>query len=133
MKKIMFGLAAAIAMVAAADIESSNIVGYQTKNSVAGLNFIAPNFVSVGANTVRLGDIVLSGENTTGFADNVQILDADGNVEVGYMWTAAGDIFDNACWVDDAQQDASNVEVPAGLGLLLSTENADVTVTVSAK
>ena len=40
MKKIMFGLAAAIAMVAAADIVSANVVGYQNKALDAGKFYI---------------------------------------------------------------------------------------------
>ena len=50
MKKIMFGLAAAIAMVAAADIESSNTVGYTSKAVEAGKFYlVGVQFNEVGA------------------------------------------------------------------------------------
>ena len=69
MKKIMFGLAAAIAMVAAADIESQNVVGYTTGTSGADNNFVTIPFAQVSYNTSDIQQIKISdgGAGTIGW------------------------------------------------------------------
>ena len=61
MKKIMFGIAAAIAVSAlATDVESSNVVGYTGATSGADNNFITVPFNAVGYNTADIQQIKIS-------------------------------------------------------------------------
>ena len=70
MKKIMFGIAAAIAVSAlATDVESSNVVGYTGATSGADNNFITVPFNAVGYNTADIQQIGISddGAGTIGW------------------------------------------------------------------
>ena len=70
MKKIMFGLAAAVAVGAlAAGVESSNTVGYTTATSGSDNNFITVPFNAVGFNTADIQQINISdgGAGTIGW------------------------------------------------------------------
>ena len=70
MKKIMFGIAAAIAVSAlATDVQSSNVVGYTGATSGADNNFITVPFNAVGYNTADIQQIGISddGAGTIGW------------------------------------------------------------------
>ena len=60
MKKIIFGMAAAAAVSAFAQIESANVVGYNTGSTGADNNFITIPFSDVGYNTTDIQAIKLS-------------------------------------------------------------------------
>ena len=77
MKKIMFGLGAALALVACADIESSNVVGYTTKAADKG------KFLILGAGFQQVGGSMA----VNGLLSGVQGVDFD--EEGTFMATAA--------------------------------------------
>lgn len=99
------------------------VVGYQTKNTVAGFNFMAPTFENVSGGAVSVQDITLSGENALEYVDNLQILDEGGATSSMYYWTADG-------WFDENGEKATETIAP-GAGVLISTLMEDVKVTFS--
>ena len=138
MKKLMFGMVAAAAMVAGADVESSNIVGYldQEMTYSMGYNFIIPTFTDVNSATATYN------------LDNVQVVNGDGSgmteAIIGYTsdatlsgdeyyWNTAADTFagpEEDCWVNGVMGDqkVTSVTLPLGTGLYLylGTEGASV-------
>ena len=124
MKKIMFGLAAAIAMVAAADIESANIVGYTSKTAGANLNWYAPQFFTVGANTTDINGIKLDdgGTGVVGWGDSMQIVGPLGNPSAAYSyWDASMDPNGEAtgCYWGDDECNAVSVTLQPGDGFAI--------------
>ena len=100
MKKIMFGLAAAIAMVAAADIESSNIVGYTTQNADKGKFII----VGTGFEAVKGGTAineVLSGVQGVDFDEDGAFMDTAAQVQIPNGVGYDTYYFLNDGWYDD--------------------------------
>ncbi len=116
-------------------MESDNIVGYQTKASVAGFNFVTPTFDAVdGTGAVALQDIAISGENLTDSVDNLQILDEGGATTATYFYMSTGLTgFATDGWVDVDSWALADSTVPFGAGVLLDTANADVTVTFAGQ
>lgn len=100
------------------------MVGYQTKNTVAGFNFIAPTFENVAEGGVDIQDIKLS-EGAAEYSDNIQLLDVGGATTEMYLYTADG-------WIDADTFELANKKVKAGASVLINTENA-ITVTLSGK
>ena len=115
MKKIMFGLAAAIAMVAAADIVSANIVGYSTKSIDAGKYYlIGVQFNKTGADagSISMDDLislpatVAPGTYDADFAGapEILVLNAAGGYNKFYYISDATDDNDVPlgynCWAD---------------------------------
>ena len=89
MKKLMFAVAAMAAGIAVADITSSNIVGYSNKAAEGNLNFYAPQFVTVGCNTIDIQDIELKDtEGMVGYGDSMQIIGPLGNATKSYSYWA---------------------------------------------
>ena len=126
MKKIMFGLAAAIAMVAAADIESSNIVGYQMTDSVAGFNFYSPMFKPVGADAVKIQAIKLV-EGATAWADNIQVLDEGGATIAQYYYATADESgLDDDGWMTPEGDALADVTLAAGQSVIVETSDVAV-------
>ena len=99
-------------------------MGYQTKNTVAGFNFIAPTFENVAEGGVDIQDIKLS-EGAAEYSDNIQLLDVGGATTEMYLYTADG-------WIDADTFELANKKVKAGASVLINTENA-ITVTLSGK
>ena len=64
-------------------IESANIVGCQTKDTVTGFNFVIPTFKAVNGGAIHIQDIKIA--NTTDWADNIQVLDEDGAGVAAYF------------------------------------------------
>ena len=87
MKKLMIVAAAAMGLAAFGDIESSNVVGYQQKETVTGFNFVIPTFDVVGGGKVNIQDIKIEG--ATDWADNIQILDEGGAGIAQYIYATA--------------------------------------------
>ena len=114
MKKIMFGLAAAIAMVAAADIESSNVVGYQNKALDAGKFYILGVQFEGMDGTMDINKIVsgLSGVDYdedgafTATAPHIQVPNVKGGYDLyyylnnGYYVDAQGNDAEKPGWCD---------------------------------
>jgi hypothetical protein len=87
MKKMLtLGAIAACASVFA--LESANIVGYNNTAARAGLNWYAPQFLTVGANTTDINAIQLDdgGAMSVGWGDNMQIVGPLGNPETTYLY-----------------------------------------------
>ena len=100
------------------------MVGYQTKDTVAGFNFIAPTFENVTTSGVDIQDIKLVGDATE-YSDSIQILDDGGATTETYLWTADG-------WIDLNTFEAANKSLNAGSSVLIDTANA-IKVTMSGK
>ena len=117
----------------AADVVSSNIVGYQKVTLQPGFNFVAPQFTAVGGDSIDLQSIRLdvADEDATG-DDNIQILDEGGATLATYYWNPA-DWFggEKSGWVDD-NGELADVELQNGLGILIDSAD-DATVTVSGE
>ena len=87
MKKVMFGLACAAAVIAVADIESSNIVGYTTIDITKSYSILAINFETTTCGEIAINDAFPKCEGmTTGgavtAADSIQVMKDDGTYEV---------------------------------------------------
>lgn len=86
MKKMLAVCAACmVAGLASADVTSDNIVGFISTPSVEGFNWVAPDFNTVGADTIALSNISISDGNQGGIGwgtEILQILD-DGGAVIG--------------------------------------------------
>ena len=100
------------------------MVGYQTKDTVSGFNFIAPTFEKVSDSGVDIQDIKLDGD-VSEYADSIQVLDEGGAGVEQYLWTADG-------WIDINTFEVASKTIPAGGSILVDTANS-VTVTMSGK
>ena len=118
----------------AAEVVSSNIVGYQKVTLQEGFNFVAPQFNIVGGGDLDLQSIKLdvSDDEATG-NDNIQILDADGNPVAQYYWyPAAWFGGTKSGWVDGDTGGLADVTVANGLAVLVEG-TSDCTVTVAGE
>ena len=96
MKKLMTVAAAALCATAFGAIESTNIVGYQTKalnvsgTSTSVFTFVAPTFLTVGGETsLKLGDFKLTYAGNDCTLQNVGLLDRGGAVVAEYYYVNA--------------------------------------------
>jgi len=117
----------------AAEVVSSNIVGYQKVTLQPGFNFVAPQFTAVGGGAIDLQSIKLdiSDDDATG-GDNIQILDDGGATLSQYYWmppsfTGA----EKAGWVDENFALVSDT-LANGLSILVDSTD-DLSVTVSGE
>ena len=94
-------------------LEDSNTVGYTTKTTVAGFNFVSPTFKNVSGSAISCQDIKLSGENVIEYVDNLQILDEGGATTENYFWTSTG-------WVNELMEPCTK-DLQPGDGVLIST------------
>ena len=100
------------------------VVGYQTKDTVVGFNFIAPTFESVGSSGVNIQDIKLDGD-VNEYGDNIQVLDDGGATMETYLWTADG-------WIDINTFEAAEKTLAAGESVLIESANS-VKVTMAGE
>ena len=94
MKKMMLGLAASLCVAVTFGLESANIVGYNNTAARADLNWYAPQFLTVGANTIDINSIQLDddGAGMVGWGDLMQIVGPLGSAEASYAyWDASMD------------------------------------------
>lgn len=118
MKKLVTAFAAcALAGLAFAQVESVNIVGYQTLSGNAGFTVVAPTFVSVGSTTdeFTFGDI----QGDFVFFDTLQFFDSAGNVNFQAYWLDENFGLTPG-WYDDAQVSLATTPVPAGSAFFAS-------------
>ena len=110
MKKLVFGLAAAVAVDAFA-IESANIVGYGQNGLRSGYSLVTAQFSGVGGTSLSLDGLVAVGDDTS---DNVALSTVDefGAPIATYTWNdwAAA----TPCWVNDSYEPIEAVTVSAG-------------------
>ena len=119
----------------AEEVYSSNIVGYQKVQLQPGFNFVAPQFVAVGGDSIDLQSVRLDvADEDVSYVDNVQILDDGGATIAAYAWLPAADTAsgEKSGWVDNDTGDLAEVEVNNGLSVLIEA-NDDSTVTISGE
>jgi len=134
MKKLVTAFAAcALAGLVNAQVESVNIVGYQTLSLPTGYKMTTSTFVPVGSagTDLRLGDIVPNGSFDYFAGDNVQFfaINGDGTVSstVSYMANYGWFDFNNpSVMVDD-------MTIPAGTGMFVYTSGTGVEFLVSGE
>ena len=130
MKKLMFGFAMAAAMVAVADIESSNVVGYANKDARAKNVVLIPTFYSVGTSGIDLNSIVPVGDEVDGEGGvDIQILDALNKTSASYFWLTEDGwgVEDGDGWYADDMETKiqdGDVTFAPGDGFLFQSPNA---------
>ena len=110
-------------------VESANVVGYQESSSVAGFNWVAPNFTTVGETTACFGDISIAGDDVVEYGDNIQIVDADGNCDALYYWTGADGWFD----MDGSGEYMNDEAIVRGKSVIVYTDVAGATIRVKGE
>ena len=120
MKKLVFGLAAAVAVGAFA-IESANIVGYGQNSLRFGYCLMTPQFVGVGGNQIALDALTASG---TDASDNVVLSTVDeyGTAVDSYSWNDWA--LSSACWINDSYEKIEGVTVVPGMAFWTSGSDA---------
>lgn len=110
------------------------IVGYQTKDTVPGFNFLAPTFTPVdGSGNVNLQDIKLNSATAESWTDNLQILDEGGaTIETYTFATAEESGFEQDGWLTSDMEYATNITIPFGAGVLVDSAN-DSSVTFAGQ
>ena len=110
-------------------------MGYQKVQLQPGFNFVAPQFVAVGGDSIDLQSVRLdvADEEATG-ADSIQILDEGGSTIETYFWnpadwTASGE---KSGWVDGETGDLVELNLANGYGILVDSVD-DATVTISGE
>ena len=109
-------------------------VGYQTKDTIPGFNFLAPTFTPVdGSGNVNLQDIKLNSETAESWTDNLQILDEGGaTIETYTFATAEESGCEKDGWLNGDAEYVDNVTIPYGLGILIDSAN-DSSVTFAGQ
>lgn len=129
MKKLMFAATAAVCAAVTFGLESANIVGYNNTAAREGLNWYAPQFLTVGANTIDINSIKLddAGAGMVGWGDVMQIVGPLGAAESMYFyWDPSMDLTGTATtyyWGDDAGNPV-NVTLEPGAGFAVDNGNA---------
>ena len=119
MKKAMFGLACAAAMVVCADITSSNIVGYNNKDACANYSLGIPMFNEVCGTGMDLQKIVPVGENVSGTGDiTLQTFTDEANSDEVFSWFTEADMGFADGWYNDSFELAEKTFAP-GEGFML--------------
>ncbi|MFA6632523.1 MAG: hypothetical protein WCU90_09505, partial [Kiritimatiellia bacterium] len=139
MKKLVTAFAAcALAGLAFAQVESVNIVGYQTLTASGAYFSTGPTFISVGdANGEwRLGDVVASGMNIE--TDYIQFLNTDtAFTEISAMYVdlaaADGDPEMVGWYSLDGEQRLDNLVFSAGTSFLCSFASTGVVLTYAGE
>ena len=115
--------------MAMAQVQSANTVGFQNNTSVAGFNWFAPNFTTVGETTACFGDITISGEDVVEYGDNIQIVDVDGNCEALYYWAGEDGWFD----MDGTGSYMNDEAIVRGKSFIVYTDVAGATIQISGE
>ena len=130
----VFSALAVAAGIAQGEVKSANVVGYDTLKSQEGFNWIAPEFLEIGNNTVNIQSIQLSGDGIDpAGGDNIQFLDAGGKTVASYGWLLAADTGADADgWFDEENWELADVSLAPGAGVLVNTVSSDVVITVDS-
>jgi len=128
MKKLVTALALCAAVSAYAQVESANIVGYQTINIPSGFSASATTFVTVGGDGTKclLGEIK---GNAAFEGQSIQILSSDGAGTV--ILTAS--YYDGFGWYDNDNNEVNNTELTKGEAFIVSTAASGATLTFSGE
>ena len=151
MKKLMFGMAAALALCGMADIESKNVVGYTTKAVKGDMYYlVSAPFLSVGGNaeSVSIEQVFsTTGIDAVAYDDmydsgaEIMMRDPDTGVYTSYFYIS--DALDAegtevTAWADEEDGNAleGNAILKLGRGFWLRTPNsigADAAITVAGE
>ena len=118
----------------AAEVVSSNIVGYQKVELQPGFNFVAPQFTAVGGGDIDIQSVHLDvADDDVSGNDNLQVLDEGGATIAQYYWYPA-DWFGGAKsgWYDSDVDALADMTLANGLSILVDSD-ANATVTVSGE
>ena len=96
-------------------------MGYQTKDTVTGFNFVIPTFKAVnGATGVHIQDIKIA--NATDWGDNIQILDEGGATIAQYYYVSAAESgFEADGWLSEDMGSLADVTFAPGQSILVDT------------
>ena len=101
-----------------------SIVGYQTKDTIPGFNFLAPTFTPVdGSGNVNLQDIKLNSATAESWTDNLQILDEGGATTEMFIYATAEESGLEADGWLNGDGELATVTIPYGAGILADTAN----------
>ena len=124
----------------AAEVVSSNIVGYNKVTLTSGYNLIGSQFVNIGQDTQDINELfpgsnTLPGLDANGdFQSTLLVWSGSGYATYGWMnatdGTDAGDDSYNSKWVLQDFSDIANVTIGIGKGFWIQTPAA-ATVTLS--
>lgn len=129
MKKMMTAFAACmIAGLVSAQVESANIVGYQTTTAPAGFTVFAPTFTAVGNANPVFSTIT----GTFSFNDQIQFFDASGNVFFSAAWDDGTINPDVGWYTTDFATSLGTTEIPVGQAFFVYTAG-DVAMTASGE
>ena len=104
-------------------------MGYQTKETVAGFNFVIPTFTPVAGGKVNIQDIKI--KDATDWSDSIQLLNEDGATVATYFYASAAESGqEKDGWLNDAGE-LANVTLDPGQGILIDTADT-ATVTIPA-
>ena len=113
------------AVVANAEVTSQNTVGFQTKDTVTGFNFVIPTFAAVGGGGINIQDIKIS--NATDWSDNIQVLDEGGATVASYVYaTAAQSGYGADGWLSEDGTSLADVTFVTGQSILIDTADSAV-------
>ena len=130
MKKLMFGMASALALCGMA-IESSNIVGYGESTLKRGATMCAPMFVGCTSAEVSITDLIPTGEDIDGEGGiYINTLDAFGRTVDAYYWIDWGG--EDVGWMN-GDFEKVDVKFAPGQGLWITADNAQTGIRSSGQ
>ena len=122
MKKLLFVATASLCATVFGAIESSNVVGYQTKDIDAGFAVITPTFLDVGAANVDIANLKLVDAIGDGGSEQIQILTSGGaNIE-SWVWITTDQGVEADGWYDINSWEPISHKVMPGEGFLINTQ-----------
>ena len=124
MKKLMIAASAALCATASLlAVESANIVGYQTKDTVTGFNFVIPTFKAVNGGAIHIQDIKIA--NATDWTDSIQVLDEGGATIATYFYASKGQSgYEADGWLAEDGGSLADVNFATGQSILIDTADA---------
>ena len=117
----------------AAEVVSSNIVGYTKVTASAGLTMVGQQFVEIGAGDRTIQGITLEGGDPWG-TDSMRIWNGSSYTDYYWFGEDAGGLNTSglAGWGDEYQDDALEV-IPSGQGMWLSLQNDGTVATFTGE
>ncbi len=106
-------------------MESANVVGYQTKDTVTGFNFVIPTFKAVSGGAIHIQDIKIA--NATDWVDNIQVLDEGGAGIAQYYYASAAESgYEADGWLSEDGGSLADVTFASGQSILIDTADSAV-------
>jgi len=104
-------------------VSSQEIVGYQTKTTVKGFNFITPTFENTAGSEISVQDIQLDAATATSWTDEIQVLDEGGATIETYVYATAEESgLEKDGWLNGESQLAPST-LKKGQSVIVNTEN----------